>query len=291
MVFEHDREPHKPDRLAVGAAPVRLMVLGSGLFSCGVALQVSGLSREWMQWVHDGEAWLHESWAAVTLLGFGWPLLIFGVVHAQRRTDAMAALVKAALLAMLATQVPKLLWPHPRPAMVLEPGQLSLVGEAVVHSGSMPSGHALAAFAVLGAAWLSRPGQGRPLGGWVWAWGGALALALLVAWSRVAVGAHWPADVLVGAGAGLVVAWLAWRWEQHRPWRSWFDRRLGHWTLVGFLVLAAVAWYFTRTGYPSANGLQLATALLALIEAVRRAWWCQPGRSRAAAAPLSGMSL
>jgi hypothetical protein len=58
MVLEHDREPHKPDREAVGAAPVRLMVFGSGLFLWGVALQVSGLSRDWMQWVHDGEAWL-----------------------------------------------------------------------------------------------------------------------------------------------------------------------------------------------------------------------------------------
>lgn len=243
------------------------MVLGS-------LLQVSGWSNEWLLRAHALPVRLHETWAALTLLGFGWPLLILGVAHAGHRAGALALLLKAALLAIAATQLPKLLWPHPRPALVLDPSQLAIVGEPVMHSGSMPSGHALAVFAVLGAAWLSR--RNRLSGnfrmawaqglGWLMAW----ALAGLVAWSRVAVGAHWPADVFVGAGVGLCVAVLAWRWECGRPWQAWFERRAGRQALVMFLVVACVAWALTRTGYPSVQWLQWALAALALLEAVRR---------------------
>jgi len=270
-----------PHAAADGGFPLRLGLVGVACLLWGGWLQMSGWSVAWLLRLHAAPALLHETWAALSLLGFGWPLLILGVMHAGRRPWALALLAKAAFLAMITAQLPKLLWPHPRPSLVLEPAQLSVVGEPVLHSGSMPSGHALAAFAVLGAAWLVRrecPPDGRARRArWSLIWGVVWTLAALAAWSRVAVGAHWPADVFVGAGAGLWVAVLAWRWEQAQPWQSWFDRPRGRMALLAFLAVAGVAWCFTRTGYPSAQWLQWALAALAVLELARRLRRSHPG--------------
>jgi len=254
--------------------PAGLLAIAAVLVTVGVALQVSGWSREWLVQAHAAPALLQDTWAALTVLGFGWPLLILGVVMSGQRAYALALLAKTTLLAMGCSQLPKLLWPHPRPSLVLDPGQLAIVGEPVIHTGSMPSGHALAAFAVLAAVSMSRRAQPQVPRwaayvhrlGWMLAW----SLVALVAWSRVAVGAHWPADVFVGAGVGLCVAVIAWHWECMLPWQGWFERRVGRRALVVFLVAACVAWVFTRTGYPSVQWLQWALASLALLEAARR---------------------
>lgn len=78
---------------------------------------------------------------------------------------------------------------------------------------SFPSGHSMLAPLVFG------------LGAWIWSasWplrarmalvAAATALALLLAWSRVYLGMHWPTDALGGLllGTGWAAAWV-WRWE------------------------------------------------------------------------------
>jgi undecaprenyl-diphosphatase len=69
----------------------------------------------------------------------------------------------------------------------------------VVHSSSFPAGHAATAFA--GATLLSyvAPRAAPAL----------VALALLIGFSRVYVGVHYPADVLAGAAIGAAVALAA----------------------------------------------------------------------------------
>lgn len=258
------------------AHPSRGLQLGLGalLITVGAAADISGLSRELMQAVHGGHALWHDAWAALTLLGFGWPLLILAAVFAGARGTPASVLLKAALLAMVFAQLPKALLQRPRPALVLDPSELSIVGDAVLHTASMPSGHALAAFALVAAAWCGcRDHLGGP---WSWrqrlGWGSAWGLASAVAWSRVAVGAHWPSDVLVGAGLGLWVGVLAWRWEMRWPWGAWFESPRGRWAVPAFLTVSALAWGLTRTGYPSAAWLQAALVALALIEACRQFW-------------------
>jgi undecaprenyl-diphosphatase len=64
-------------------------------------------------------------------------------------------------------------------------------------SFAFPSGHAVAAFAgaVILGTWMPR---------WRWAW---LALAALIALSRVQLGAHYPLDVTVGGLLGAAIGW------------------------------------------------------------------------------------
>ena len=67
---------------------------------------------------------------------------------------------------------------------------------------SFPSGHATTAFAVAAVLsfWYPR---------WTAAW---LALAAVVGWSRIALGSHFPSDVVAGAILGVAVALAFVRW-------------------------------------------------------------------------------
>ena len=64
---------------------------------------------------------------------------------------------------------------------------------------SFPSGHTAASFAAVFAL----RGSGRPL------WKPALAVAVLIAFSRLYLYVHWPSDVLGGALLGAFLGWAA----------------------------------------------------------------------------------
>lgn len=276
MKCQRERDHKGQSRLTGRSQPARVERLfwltGATLMGAACLGDLSGVSREWMQWVHVTEPALQLTWAWLTVLGFGWPLLIFGVAHAGRNAVLISVFLKTALIASLMAQVPKAVLQQPRPAAVLDISQLHVVGEPVMHTGSMPSGHALAVVAMLAAAWLGRAhrGLGSPPVIVALGWCAALALAVAVAWSRVAVGAHWPADVWAGAGAGLWAATLAWRWERLSSWARWFESGGGQASVCVFLVVAAAAWALTATGYPQALWLQWLLVAIALTQAAVR---------------------
>lgn len=84
----------------------------------------------------------------------------------------------------------------PRPLAVLGPGAVTVLGPDRV-ANSFPSGHATFAFLVAAAL---APGTPRVIQVALW------TFAALAALSRVAVGAHFPADVVAGALIGALTA-------------------------------------------------------------------------------------
>lgn len=88
-------------------------------------------------------------------------------------------------------------WYSPRP-FVLEIGQTFLLHDA---DSSFPSDHATSIFSVALVLAFSQVQEARRIG-WL-----LLPLALVVAWSRVYLGVHWPKDM---AGALVVSATMAW---------------------------------------------------------------------------------
>jgi membrane-associated phospholipid phosphatase len=98
---------------------------------------------------------------------------------------------------------------------LLDPSLFHLIGPTL-HKASFPSGHSITVFAgaaalvvCLLAARRRRWEAPRMLAGLI------VLVAILAGVSRVAVGAHWPVDVLAGAGAGWLAgtigAWLTFR--------------------------------------------------------------------------------
>ena len=149
-------------------------------------------------------------WAVVTMGGsvLGAIALLAPTLKTQPRWVASAFL--AAPLATLFSEGGKRIFDIMRPAGVLEPDSFVLIGQKLyVHA--FPSGHSVTAFVAAAAIVLTWPQAATR-----WRSGLAgLTLAGLIAFSRIAVGAHWPLDVLSGAAggwfAGAAGAWLSTR--------------------------------------------------------------------------------
>lgn len=151
-------------------------------------------------------------WSCVTVSGLGWAVLI--LVSIMSRQDLGARVVLSGfIIGAVVTHTIKPWLSLPRPGAVLPIDALHFIGNPVINYHSMPSGHSVAALC-LGSLWvcLIRSHAYPRFLEWL-AW----AIAIAIAASRVAVGAHWPADVLVGAGLGLMVGWLAWRFPMAWP--------------------------------------------------------------------------
>ena len=123
----------------------------------------------------------------------------------SRLREGVIGALAAAALALGMNQVISHLWDRPRPS-VAHPLGVHLWFTGASADPSFPSDHSAAAFAVgFALLFVSRR------------WGiGMLALAAAVALSRVAIGLHYPGDVLAGAGVGLVAA-LAVTYVARRP--------------------------------------------------------------------------
>ena len=111
----------------------------------------------------------------------------------------VAAAGFSALLALAGAQIIGALWDRARPYEA-HPGAAHLLGLSPSPDPSFPSDHATAAYAIAVAILLRHRKAGVL----------ALILATLVAISRVALGTHYPTDVLGGAGMGLAIGAL-WR--------------------------------------------------------------------------------
>ncbi|WP_340540986.1 phosphatase PAP2 family protein [Nocardioides sp. GXZ039] len=165
---------------------------------------VGGTTEErWFGAVNDlsrDTPWLHEAarlFAEYGVVLFG-ALLLLSWWWARRGGDVrqVSAALWAPLGVLIAVGVNQLLGAavaEPRPYTAL-PGVLVLVPRSTDYA--FPSDHAVMAGAVAAGVWLAHRRLGLL----------ATSLALLMAATRVYVGAHFPLDVVAGLVAGAVVA-------------------------------------------------------------------------------------
>jgi len=161
------------------------------------------LDRDVVEWLSS----LH--WPVVTPVMKGltyagaggtiWIVIGLVVAFRQRRPLVLVAVVGTIILASRVDAILKDAIGRARP-FVGDPSVHPSIG--LPHDPSMPSGHAMNAFA--GAVLL---GSIVPRARWA-----LLALACAIALSRVYLGVHFPSDVLagaaLGAALGAVMAWL-----------------------------------------------------------------------------------
>ncbi len=138
-----------------------------------------------------------------TLGNAGLLFIVLGVLLLcfKRTRRPGVAVLFALLIGFLCTNlILKNLVARPRPWLALN-GLIPLVAEH--DPNSFPSGHTTAAFAFAGALWRTAPKQWMK---WV-----ALWMAVLMGYSRLHVGVHYPSDILVGVVVGVFAGWAAWK--------------------------------------------------------------------------------
>lgn len=163
-------------------------------------------------------------WLNMTLLGDALillPILSFLMIWKPR---AWAALFGAIPLACLFSVAGKKLLAIPRPGAVLDHNMFNIIGDTLTAHNSLPSGHTITVVtgvtAIIGVYLTS--GENRRFLPWVLT---GLMIATLLSISRVAVGAHWPLDIIVGAAlgyiAGLSGVLLTQRYQR---WWRWLEQ-------------------------------------------------------------------
>ena len=130
----------------------------------------------------------------------------------------------------------------PRPGAVLDPAIYTSVGE-LSHYNSLPSGHTLSIFAMMTVFLLvliPSPQNKKHLS----LWGLGMLVAAFIGISRVAVGVHWPLDIVAGAALGYLAGvsgviltqrysrW--WRWLEVKEYQFVFGVIMLAWSFVLF---------------------------------------------------------
>jgi len=220
------------------------------LASAGIIL-LSGLNRDLFFLVNQFSLFTGERiWEVLTFLGDGLAAFVFLFPLIYHRPRWIWSVLIAALLFTIFGQAVKHLTQVPRPPQVLSASEFHLIGPALKYN-SFPSGHSAMIFNLAGVfALTSRRGWLRIF---------LIAFALLAAVSRIAVGVHWPADVLAGAAAGWVFVWAGLRLSEHSPWgwTGWGQKILG----AALLTASIVLFFSEYTGYPGIGGFKRAVAL------------------------------
>ena len=202
-----------------------------------------------------------QFWTGLSLLGNGWGLLGVTAPLLVLAPRLMWAWLCAAPFAIAFARTGKFLLESPRPAAVVDNAQMRIVGE-VLSNVSMPSGHTLSAFAVASGIYFSFPRAQRWRYGWLW------LLALGTGLSRIAVGAHWPGDVAVGASLGVLSGLLG---QQLLMRTSEAQYTATHWSLRLVAALVSLAVYNLLTeemDFAENRPLQLVVACVAAVSLV-----------------------
>ncbi|NBX54436.1 MAG: phosphatase PAP2 family protein [Betaproteobacteria bacterium] len=237
--------------------------IASAALLAALALQASPWNASVFMIVNTwGAQWSAVLWSCLTILGDTWVVLALLAIGLWWQPQALLAFALAVPLAGAISRLTKVISQVPRPAGALDPGSFHIIGP-VLEFHAFPSGHTLSAFALVGVLWAGR--QIRWFGWW------ALGVAAGVGLSRIAVGAHWPADVVAGAALGWMCGSLTQAWGKlwlSRQSQAHQDRNL-RWLAWACLVLCA--WTFqVDTHYPLAQPLQVTLAAIGVLSC---AWW------------------
>ena len=174
------------------------------------------------------------------------PLLTVFMVYSPKLWEG---LITSALLSLIVSAGLKKLFHVPRPAAMFDNDIFVITGRTLTGNTSVPSGHSIVIFVVITILLFAfMPVKTRHKIIWTFL---MLSLGLVIAFSRVGVGAHYPFDVLIGSTIGFIVAVLGIRLNAKLNWLTWMKNKKFY---PVFMVLFA-AWIFAIVQKIAADNL------------------------------------
>jgi undecaprenyl-diphosphatase len=291
-----DASPRRAIRLSAAGPDAATLAAGLAALLAGIAVhRDAALDQALFHLLNGFAPGAAMAWSCLSVAGLGLSAWILLTALAPQRPQRAARFLWLLIVGGLFISAVKHRLRTPRPLAVLGDGHLDVIGEAL-RTQSMPSGHSATAFAVFALLVAERRRPGERAGSLAASTPGLCAAALFalgVTLSRSAVGAHWPGDLLVGAGLGLVFGALAPHAWPVAAITRFLQRPAGRRAWAAVLLLCAASIGATpallaaaglegtafahkvATGYPMAWPLQAALALMALAGA--RRWWRAAG--------------
>ncbi|MBN2018372.1 MAG: phosphatase PAP2 family protein [Candidatus Cloacimonetes bacterium] len=138
-------------------------------------------------------------WGFITLFGDGLFAAVLLFPFLKKRPDIIWSVLIASIFYMIVLHSLKRILDVPRPAGVLPADTFHIIGRRLTKH-AFPSGHSTTIFTLMGVIAFTF----RQKAIFMW----SIIFALLVGFSRIVVGAHWPIDVLAGALLGWFSAWI-----------------------------------------------------------------------------------
>ncbi len=193
-------------------------------------------------------------WAIFTLFGDGLFAAVLLFPFLKKRPDIIWSVLIASIVYMIILHTTKRIMDIPRPPGVLTPETFHIIGRRLTRH-AFPSGHTTTIFTLMGViAFSFRKNSIYIL---------SIIFAFLVGISRIAVGAHWPADVLGGAILGWFSAWVGVSLADKTRWG--YSRTSQIIYGIVLLICTVDLLFLYNTHYPLADPAKLILGFVCLI--------------------------
>jgi membrane-associated phospholipid phosphatase len=149
------------------------------------------------------------------------------------------SLISASLVSLLFSNVLKNIFSVPRPAVVFDNHSFVIIGKTAVGFSSLPSGHSITAFTTLTIllfAFMPKKLKNKVL--WIFS---ILTAGLIIAFTRVGVGAHYPLDVITGSIIGYISGLLGiFISQKYKIW-AWINNKKYYPVFIVLMLICAIS--------------------------------------------------
>ncbi len=164
------------------------------------------------------------------------PLLTVLIVYAPK---LWGAVLTSGFISLIISFLLKKTFAVPRPAAVFDTDSFVIIGKTLSGYTSLPSGHSITIFTIITillVAFMPKEFKAKIM------WSiFILILGLVIAFSRVGVGAHYPLDVIIGSIMGYISALLGIVINNKVNWWAWIKNKKYYPIFILLLIICGVA--------------------------------------------------